>query len=649
MSVPTPRRRVLKPQRNRRNRRPLLETLEPRMLLATIQGTLFEDLNGDGVRTPEDPALQMPGITVFLDQNQNGVLETGEDSRTTDANGYYEFTGLPVGDYTVAQLVPADWLQTTPTPAAASSQLGSVLENYDLSAYTDYPCGLARNEDTGTLYLVVNGTGIYPIDPATGSAPAGSTGFALPTPYTWDITIDNAGNFWGTDGSANLIVQFRQSLTDSTQSEVLQQFPIPYTDVSDPYPVGVAWDSTDSTIWVLDRLTEKVYHISPSDGSLLPEAFDAPGSEGTLFGLTFDGAHLWTNRWDDGGAANRTYEFERSGQLLRSFAPPFAHTGHATGIVFGGTNEEGKESLWIAQRYDERLFQVDITTPGAHSVTLESSEDTRICDFGDFRLATISGTVFEDLDQDGERDPGEVGLQGWQVFLDVNDDGQAAIWEDTVLTDENGNFQIAHVAPGDYPARLIQREPGWLNTSANTLPLTIEQSSGQSLSIVYGQYLGGVGPYGGEIAASEDTVGVNLDGGQVIASDAVGNFAITWPANGPQDPDGLGVYVRVFDAYGTPRTGDILVNQSTAGDQTAPSIAMADDGHFVVVWNDACARGWSLLACSTRTAPRPETKSSSSATVRETVRARSPSAWMPSATSLCWYTPNKSTTIEWAD
>ena len=45
--------RKRKTRRNRnatRSRRPRLEALEQRMLLATIQGTVFEDLNGDGVQ-----------------------------------------------------------------------------------------------------------------------------------------------------------------------------------------------------------------------------------------------------------------------------------------------------------------------------------------------------------------------------------------------------------------------------------------------------------------------------------------------------------------------------------------------------------------------------------------------------------------------
>ena len=77
---------------------------------------------------------RMEGVTIFLDQNENGVRDTGEDFTTTDVNGDYDFAfdpndpdtprDLPPGKYTVAQEVPEEWYQTSPTPAGAQSQLG---------------------------------------------------------------------------------------------------------------------------------------------------------------------------------------------------------------------------------------------------------------------------------------------------------------------------------------------------------------------------------------------------------------------------------------------------------------------------------------------------------------------------------------------
>jgi photosystem II stability/assembly factor-like uncharacterized protein len=87
------------------------QTLIP-PLTGSITGTLFHDLDGDSARDPGEPALA--DAVVFLDTNNNNLLDSGETSTTTDAAGAYTFANLPAGRYTVAQLPPAGWSRTTP-------------------------------------------------------------------------------------------------------------------------------------------------------------------------------------------------------------------------------------------------------------------------------------------------------------------------------------------------------------------------------------------------------------------------------------------------------------------------------------------------------------------------------------------------------
>jgi len=90
----------------------IIETLETRRLLASISGTVIEDLDNDGSRDGRERALA--GVTVFLDQNRNRQLDFGESSVVTDASGFYEFTGLPAGQYFVGHLPPASYGQNSP-------------------------------------------------------------------------------------------------------------------------------------------------------------------------------------------------------------------------------------------------------------------------------------------------------------------------------------------------------------------------------------------------------------------------------------------------------------------------------------------------------------------------------------------------------
>lgn len=153
--------------------RSAIESLENRVLLSSISGTFFEDLNNNGQR--EGREKPFVGATIFLevdedfdrdgrldvneDLNGNGLLDPGEDldgdgrldinedfnnngiidvpngrldpgepRTTTDANGFYQFDNLPPGRYIVRQVLPRGYGQTSPGPNGTSSGVG----DYDL-------------------------------------------------------------------------------------------------------------------------------------------------------------------------------------------------------------------------------------------------------------------------------------------------------------------------------------------------------------------------------------------------------------------------------------------------------------------------------------------------------------------------------------
>jgi uncharacterized membrane protein len=83
--------------------------------LISISGNKFQDTNGNGVRNPGEGGLQ--GFTIFLDANNNGVLDTGERSTTTDANGNYSFANIGPGTYRVREVVKLGFVQMTNNPA----------------------------------------------------------------------------------------------------------------------------------------------------------------------------------------------------------------------------------------------------------------------------------------------------------------------------------------------------------------------------------------------------------------------------------------------------------------------------------------------------------------------------------------------------
>jgi hypothetical protein len=84
----------------------------------TINGQVILDYNGNGVVDPGEPGLA--GQTVFLDLNKSGQLDAADPQTTTDANGFYQFTGLAPGTYTVREVASPGYTTVSPSGAFAT-------------------------------------------------------------------------------------------------------------------------------------------------------------------------------------------------------------------------------------------------------------------------------------------------------------------------------------------------------------------------------------------------------------------------------------------------------------------------------------------------------------------------------------------------
>lgn len=81
----------------------------------TISGLVWDDASGNGVREPAEQGLA--GVAVFLDANNNGLLDGVEPSTLTDVAGAYAFTGLEQGEFYVRaddSTLLAAYIRTTP-------------------------------------------------------------------------------------------------------------------------------------------------------------------------------------------------------------------------------------------------------------------------------------------------------------------------------------------------------------------------------------------------------------------------------------------------------------------------------------------------------------------------------------------------------
>jgi len=69
----------------------------------------------------------------------------------------------------------------------------------------------------------------------------------------------------------------------------------------------------------------------------------------------------------------------------------------------------------------------------------------------------------------------------------------------------------------------------------------------------------------------------------VVAMDSTGNFIVSWSSY-DQDGDRYGVYAQLYDSFGNKVGTEFRVNTSTTLDQRYSSVAMNNDGDFVIAW-----------------------------------------------------------------
>lgn len=102
--------------------------------LNRITGKLFADLDADGV---DNDGMAFPSeVTVFADQNNNGLLDAGEVStRTVGREGGYALGDLPDGSYGIRYQASGGWTATTPASQAIAVAGGQTASNVDFGLW----------------------------------------------------------------------------------------------------------------------------------------------------------------------------------------------------------------------------------------------------------------------------------------------------------------------------------------------------------------------------------------------------------------------------------------------------------------------------------------------------------------------------------
>jgi subtilisin-like proprotein convertase family protein len=102
---------------------------------AAVLGSLYADLNNNGVRDPSESPLA--GWNIYADLNSNGIRDPGEPFATTNSYGRYQIGGLAPGTYTIRVALLSGWTATAPSGGTITVTVGNgSAPNNNFAAYT---------------------------------------------------------------------------------------------------------------------------------------------------------------------------------------------------------------------------------------------------------------------------------------------------------------------------------------------------------------------------------------------------------------------------------------------------------------------------------------------------------------------------------
>jgi len=373
-----------------------------------ITGTVFLDLDKTTTFTAKDEGLA--GIPVVL-LNANGV-QVGY--ALTNSDGSYLFGGVTPGNYQIVFTPPGDYTALLPTSRQVTVPTGG-LNGQDL------PLTNAKNTLAGFAYIDLNNDGVkQPGEP-------GIEGVTM--------TLTNAGftttTTTGPDGSYILI-----NVPNGTYT-LRETQPVGYTQGKTTVGSAGGTSTTPdvvSSIVLGGSLNGTGYNFGELGSQITGKVFNDANGNGTMTpGETGRGGVTLTLR-DQTGKLVATTTTSPDGSYTFGSLIPGTYT--LTESVPAGQTATSPTSLTL------------IVPPGG----------LRDQNFGLSAQSSLSGAVYEDINQNGRRDPGEPGIAGVLVTLTGTSATNLPV-NVTALTGADGVFVIPNLAASNPSGYVLTETP----------------------------------------------------------------------------------------------------------------------------------------------------------------------------------------------
>lgn len=467
----------------------------------SLAGFVYRDFSVDGIRQPAglNPETGIPGVTIALtgtDNVGNAITQT----TVTGPDGSYSFVGLPTGDYLITETQPPsplvagqsgfyDGLDAVGTINGVSTGSSPMKNQLQVSLGTgengiEYNFGENPPADPfGFVYIDLNQNGTRDVNEpgipnvtivVSGTAFAG-TPLARPltaaeVPGGLVIQTDANGR-WEypiiPPGTYSFVETQPPGFDDGLEENADPNPPMTvivgndrFDNVElDPFPIRGPFNFGEFA--VRGSLSGSVYLDANQNGVRDSGELGIPGVTVQLTGTDLAGANVNATVVTD---ADGNYSFLKlrpgNYQLIetqpRFYTDGTDRAGSAGGIASNdvissiplGPNEAAVNydfgEGWLHPQFVSKRFFLSFTenigilpmTPGSGSTIVNNVGDP-------------SGFVYIDLNRNGQRDTGEIGISDVLIRLDgITDEG--AVVSLYQLTNEHGFYQFGDLQPGIY-------------------------------------------------------------------------------------------------------------------------------------------------------------------------------------------------------
>ncbi len=373
--------------------------------LGSISGTVFFDINGNGVF--ESDEFGLPNVMVYLYSNSLLI-----DSILTDASGFYKFSNLNAGNYSVKVIDPFLLILTTP-PNPKSVSLANSENKVNINF--GYKCGQQLAKISGYVFVDANKNGVKD----SGESVLSNVVIKL---------YDKDGIILG---------------TTTTNPSGYYEFPglIPGIYTVEEIDPDLYRSTTPNYINL--NLSAGQHSQNNNFGDIL---------SADICGIVFNDSN------SDG--IKQPSESGIEGVLIELFEIP---SGNFVASVITGVNGEYCFPYLIPGTY--KIKENDLpgyisTTPNEINLTVNQGDKSYNNNFGDkvheIHKGSIGDFVWNDLNKNGIQDHGEPGIANVIVKLyDCSNN-----WIKEIFTDASGYYKFDSLDPGSYQI-LVQLPNGF--------------------------------------------------------------------------------------------------------------------------------------------------------------------------------------------